>query len=43
YRAQAKAAAEAAGEEFSLKDFHTRALNLGSVPLSVLPLALGLE
>lgn len=43
YRAQARAAAEAAGEEFSLKDFHTRALNLGSVPLSVLPLALGLE
>ena len=32
-----------AGAGFSLKDFHTRALNLGSVPLSVLPLALGLE
>ncbi len=43
YRAQAEAKAGAAGEEFSLKDFHTRALNLGSVPLSVLPLALGLE
>jgi uncharacterized protein (DUF885 family) len=42
YRADAKAKAEAAGEEFSLKDFHTRALNLGSVPLSVLPTALGL-
>ncbi|MGC3995411.1 MAG: DUF885 domain-containing protein [Propionicimonas sp.] len=43
YRAQSKAAAEASGREFSLKDFHTRALNLGSVPLSVLPLALGLR
>jgi uncharacterized protein (DUF885 family) len=40
YRAQARAKE---GEAFSLKDFHTRALNLGSVPLSVLPLALGLE
>jgi uncharacterized protein (DUF885 family) len=39
YRTQAEAAA---GPGFSLKDFHTRALNLGSVPLSVLPVALGL-
>ena len=29
-------AAEQAGDAFSLKDFHTRALNLGSLPLSVL-------
>ncbi|MFT3969619.1 MAG: DUF885 domain-containing protein [Micropruina sp.] len=29
-------AAERAGEAFSLKDFHSRALNLGSLPLSVL-------
>ncbi|MFT3859724.1 DUF885 domain-containing protein [Micropruina sp.] len=29
-------AAEQAGTDFSLKDFHTRALNLGSLPLSVL-------
>ncbi len=43
YRAQARAKAEASGEQFSLKDFHTRALNLGSVPLSVFPMALGLE
>lgn len=43
YRSDAESRARAAGEEFSLKDFHTRALNLGSVPLSVLPLALGLE
>jgi len=43
YRAQASAAAAAAGEEFSLKDFHTRALNLGSVPLAVFPEALGLS
>ncbi|WP_415154759.1 DUF885 domain-containing protein [Propionicimonas sp.] len=43
YRAQSQAAAHASGQEFSLKDFHTRALNLGSVPLSVLPLALGLD
>jgi uncharacterized protein (DUF885 family) len=43
YRAQAEAKARTAGEEFSLKDFHTRALNLGSVPLSVLPMALGLD
>ena len=35
-RADADAAARARGEEFSLKDFHTRALNLGSVPLDVL-------
>ncbi len=39
-RATAEAAAKARGEEFSLKDFHTRALNLGSVPLSILPTAL---
>ena len=39
-RATAEAAAAARGEEFSLKDFHTRALNLGSVPLSILPAAL---
>ncbi len=39
YRADA---AQAAGSGFSLKDFHTRALNLGSVPLSVMPQALGL-
>ena len=43
YRARSEAAARAAGEEFSLKDFHTRALNLGSVPLAVFPKALGLE
>ncbi|MFV0428990.1 MAG: DUF885 domain-containing protein [Arachnia sp.] len=35
-RAQAEAAARARGEQFSLKDFHTRALNLGSLPLDVL-------
>jgi uncharacterized protein (DUF885 family) len=29
-------AASARGEEFSLRDFHSRALKLGSVPLSVL-------
>ena len=29
-------AAEQAGDAFSLKDFHTRALDLGSLPLSVL-------
>ncbi|MCB0911493.1 MAG: DUF885 domain-containing protein [Propionibacteriaceae bacterium] len=40
YRADAAARA---GAGFSLKDFHTRALNLGSLPLSVLPTALGLE
>ena len=28
--------AAAAGDAFSLKDFHTRALNLGSLPLDVL-------
>ena len=39
-RATAEAAARDAGREFSLKDFHTRALNLGSVPLSILPAAL---
>ncbi len=42
YRAEAEAGARAAGTEFSLVDFHSRALNLGSVPLSVLPQALGL-
>ncbi len=40
YRADAAAKV---GAGFSLKDFHTRALNLGSVPLSVLPMALGLD
>lgn len=35
-RAEAQAAATARGERFSLKDFHTRALNLGSLPLDVL-------
>lgn len=35
-RADATAAARANGEEFSLRDFHSRALNLGSVPLDVL-------
>ncbi|MBK8464126.1 MAG: DUF885 domain-containing protein [Nigerium sp.] len=35
-RAQASAAARARGKEFSLKDFHARALNLGSLPLDVL-------
>jgi uncharacterized protein (DUF885 family) len=40
-RAAAEAAAKDRGEEFSLKSFHTRALNLGSVPLSILPAALG--
>ncbi|MGZ8805454.1 MAG: DUF885 domain-containing protein [Microbacterium sp.] len=39
YRADA---AKAAGSQFSLKDFHTRALNLGSVPLAVMPQALSL-
>ncbi|MDQ7994042.1 MAG: DUF885 domain-containing protein, partial [Propionicimonas sp.] len=39
-RAGAPAAADAAGEPFSLKDFHSRALGLGSVPLSILPTAL---
>lgn len=39
-RATAEQAARSRGEEFSLKDFHTRALNLGSVPLSILPTAL---
>lgn len=33
-------AATAAGNEFSLRDFHNRALNLGSVPLDVLREAL---
>ena len=42
YRSDAESRARPAGEDFSLKDFHTRALNLGSVPLSVLPMALGL-
>ncbi|MDO5535279.1 MAG: DUF885 domain-containing protein [Propionibacteriaceae bacterium] len=35
-RADATAAATTRGEEFSLKDFHSRALNLGSLPLDVL-------
>ena len=35
-RAEASAQASARGEEFSLRDFHSRALKLGSVPLSVL-------
>jgi len=35
-RAEALRAARARGEEFSLKDFHSRALDLGSVPLDVL-------
>ncbi len=35
-RAEAAAAAESRGEEFSLKDFHSRALNSGSLPLDVL-------
>ena len=35
-RADARRLAESRGEAFSLKDFHTRALNLGSVPLGVL-------
>ena len=35
-RAGAQAAAVSRGEPFSLKDFHTAALNLGSVPLEVL-------
>ncbi|MFT3876219.1 MAG: DUF885 domain-containing protein [Propioniciclava sp.] len=35
-RAAAASAARARGEEFSLKDFHSRALNLGSLPLDVL-------
>ena len=39
-RASAAEAARARGEEFSLKDFHSKALNLGSVPLSILPDAL---
>ncbi|MCA0251225.1 MAG: DUF885 domain-containing protein [Actinobacteria bacterium] len=39
-RASAEAAARARGEEFDLRDFHSRALNLGSVPLAILPEAL---
>ncbi len=35
-RDEARTRAEARGEEFSLKDFHGRALALGSVPLEVL-------
>ncbi len=35
-RADARRLAESRGETFSLKDFHSRALNLGSVPLGVL-------
>ncbi|MDR1767458.1 MAG: DUF885 domain-containing protein [Propionibacteriaceae bacterium] len=40
-RAHAAQAAAARGEAFDLKAFHTRALELGSVPLSVLEQALG--
>ena len=43
YRAEAAATARRNDREFSLKEFHTRALNLGSVPLAVFPKALGLE
>nr|WP_235780252.1 DUF885 domain-containing protein [Sinomonas notoginsengisoli] len=39
-RAELKAQAEAEGREFSLKAFHTRALNLGSVGLDTLRRAL---
>ncbi len=35
-RAEAEQLARSRGQEFSLKDFHTRALNLGSVPMDVL-------
>lgn len=42
-RAKAEARAASDGVEFSLKEFHRRALNLGSLPLSVLPAALGLD
>ncbi len=35
-RSDAEGAARARGESFSLKDFHTRALGLGSLPLDVL-------
>ena len=35
-RDEARRTAELRGEEFSLKDFHTRALNLGALPLDVL-------
>lgn len=42
-RTRAEAEAVASGLEFNLKEFHTRALNLGSLPLAVLPMALGLE
>jgi len=39
-RKTATGAAAAGGEQFSLKDFHSRALDLGSVPLAILPDAL---
>jgi len=39
-RDEAEAAARARGEEFSLRDFHARALDLGSVGLDVLRAAL---
>ena len=39
-RDDARSQAEARGETFSLKDFHTRALAIGSVPLDVLRAAL---
>ncbi|WP_040159577.1 DUF885 domain-containing protein [Nigerium massiliense] len=35
-REEARQVAEGRGEEFSLKEFHTRALNLGALPLDVL-------
>lgn len=40
-RDAAAASAAAAGQPFDLRDFHARALRLGSVPLEVLPSALG--
>ena len=39
-RADAASASRARGEEFSLKEFHSRALDLGSLPLDVLRAAL---
>jgi len=39
-RETARAAAAARGQVFDLRDFHARALALGSVPLAVLPAAL---
>ena len=40
YRDAARADAAARGRVFDLRDFHARALSLGSVPLAVLPTAL---